>query len=178
MSLRRSPSISPPPSRPSSSLRTLPINPRSLSQTSIPIRAIVSPRPPSIDRRSEYHMRDPALPLPRRQSTQWTGGARKPEGAEELRRTLPLQGWAFIVGFAIFPLWWIAAVAPVGWGWGWTKGLQDGKGAWSEEDLAAREVMEYDVAYTWRQRCRLMSLLGLFVYVPLVVLLAVLVPRA
>lgn len=141
-------------------------------------------------------MRDPDLPPPRRMSTQWTGSARKEEA---IGRTFPLQGWAFIIGFLLFPLWWVAATAPVEWGWVRRDiGTQNGKGLWSEEDLAAREVVEFDsenlrnhmpvthetdalfllsVAYTWRQRCRLMSLFGLFVYIPLIVLLAVLVPR-
>ena len=80
--------------------------------------------------------------------------------------------------------------------------MQDGKGIWEQEDLAAREMWQYDgsldlsaplrllsaqpndadfdfppVAYTWRRRCRLMSFFGLLVYAPLIVLLAVLVPR-
>ncbi|KAF8527000.1 hypothetical protein BU17DRAFT_82519 [Hysterangium stoloniferum] len=163
-------------SRPPSSFRTSPnVNPRSSSQSSIPFRAIISPKPPSIDRRSVYHMRDPDLPPPQRQSSQWTGGARKL--GEDGRRMFPLQGWAFIVGFLFFPLWWLAAILPVRLGWGRRVGSQDGKGVWTEEELALRETLEYDVAYAWRKRCRIMSFLGLFVYVPIIVLLAVFVPR-
>jgi hypothetical protein len=140
-------------------------------------------------------MRDPALPPPRRMSTQWTGSARV---NEEIGRVFPLQGWAFVIGFLVFPLWWVAAAAPVGWGWARRDvGGQNGKGTWSEEELATRVVVEHDgeslvacapkwtakltmylVAYTWRRRCRFMSLFGLLVYIPLIVLLAVLVPRA
>lgn len=146
-SSHQSPPESPeaPGSRPPSSLRALPlssVNSRTLSQTSIPLRAIVSPKPPSVDQGSTYHMRDPDLPPPRRLSTQWTGGARKDDN---MGRAFPLQGWAFIIGFLVFPLWWVAAIAPVGWGWR-SRGIggQNGKSSWSEENLAARAVVEYD----------------------------------
>lgn len=86
-------------------------------------------------------MRDPALGPPKRQSLQWTGGARKVP--EEGRRVFPLQGWAFILGFIAFPLWWLAAVLPLEWGWGHLS-KQDGKGVWSEEEIVARQVIEYD----------------------------------
>ena len=87
-------------------------------------------------------MRDPDLPPPRRLSTQWTGGARKDD---EMGRVFPLQGWAFIIGFLVFPLWWVAAITPIGWGWPQhsVRG-QNGKGALSEEDLAAQEVVKYE----------------------------------
>jgi hypothetical protein len=143
-SAQHSPPGSPGSRRPSSlrSLTANSVNLRTLSQSSIPLRAIVSPKPPSIDRRSTYHMRDPELPPPRRMSAQWTGGARKDE---EIGRVFPLQGWAFMVGFLLFPMWWVAAAAPVEWGWvRRAVGTQNGKGVWSEEDLAAREVVEYD----------------------------------
>jgi len=104
-------------------------------------------------------MRDPALPPPKRASTQWSGGARKVEldsfgrGEEGLvrvrKRMFPLQGWAFVLGFVIFPMWWVAALAPVSWGWGLRKEVQDGKGvdpemAWTEQEKEVRRVMEYD----------------------------------
>ncbi|KIJ56891.1 hypothetical protein M422DRAFT_238482 [Sphaerobolus stellatus SS14] len=190
-----------PPSRPSSSLRSHNSpspNPRRVSQSSlassIPVRAIVSPRAPSLSSAgTSYHMRDPTLAPSRRHSTQWTGAARRRWGDQDWRGPdgaggrngvfFPIQGWAFVLGFVLFPLWWIAALGPVRWKSNAREQVQsqDGRGLplWdTAEEKAARETVEYDVAYTWRRRCRIMSIFGLLLYVPLVVLLAVLVPRA
>lgn len=162
-------------------------------------------------------MRDPSLPPTKRHSAVWKGAATRRVVDEDPgyvmrsrsslvgwgveRRLFPLQGWAFVVGFIVFPLWWVAAVCPVVWGWGtrWEdrrKGYGDPNLIMTEDELQDREILEYDgtflgvllsvlftfpfviVAYIWRQRCRIMSLFGLFVYVPLIVLLAVLVPRS
>ncbi|GJJ15485.1 hypothetical protein Clacol_009763 [Clathrus columnatus] len=172
----------------------------SLSESaSIPVMAILTPRAPSIDTRhslNTYHMRDPSLPPSRRQSAVWKGAATRKVLDEDIlgmksRSSLdrwgvesslfPLQGWAFVVGFLVFPLWWVAAICPVIWGWGsrWKKRrFGDIHLIYTEEELQARETLEYDVAYTWRKRCRIMSVFGLFVYVPLIVLIAVLVPRS
>lgn len=105
------------------------------------------------------------------------------EDAVIRRRMFPIQGWAFIIGFILFPAWWIAAVLPVGWGWGKRKDAQDGKGVdpefgLTDDEKELQRVVAYDVEYTWRKRCRIMSLFGLFLYVPLIILLAVLVPKA
>ena len=60
-------------------------------------------------------------------------------------RVFPLQGWAFIIGFLVFPLWWVAAAAPVGWGWPRDSvGGRNGKSALSDEDLMAQEVIKFD----------------------------------
>lgn len=169
--------------------------------TSIPVLAILTPKAPSIDTRhslNTYHMRDPSLPPTKRHSKVWKGAATRKVVDEDPgymmrsrsslvgwgveRRLFPLQGWAFVVGFIVFPLWWIAAVCPVVWGWGtrWAdrrKGYGDPNLVMTEEELQDREILEYDVAYIWRRRCRIMSFFGLFLYIPLIVLLAVLVPR-
>lgn len=76
---------------------------RSMSQSSIPISAILSPRPASVDRRSSFHMRDPRKP-PRLRDVGWKlrFRTRDEEGS-------PLQAWCFWAGFLFPPMWWFAA---------------------------------------------------------------------
>lgn len=109
-------------------------------------------------------MRDPSLPPSRRQSAVWKGAATIKVLDEDIsgmrshgsftgwgiERTLfPLQGWAFLVGFIVFPLWWIAAICPVHWGWGtrWRnrrKGYGDPHLIMTEEELQDVENLECD----------------------------------
>lgn len=79
---------------------------RSISQASIPLSAIVSPRAPSIDRLSQYHMRDPRKP--RRRPVGWglRMGSAEDEGS-------PVHAWCFWLGLLLPPLWWYASFAPI-----------------------------------------------------------------
>lgn len=75
---------------------------RSMSQSSIPLSAIITPHAPSIDRRSSYYMRDPRK-LPKR-TVGWTLRLRSADDEGS-----PIQAWAFWLGFFLPVLWWIAS---------------------------------------------------------------------
>lgn len=138
---------------------------------SIPVRAIVSPRPPSIAGSNRtFHMRDPtARPPP---PVGW-----RPLSAvldEEIqvpvlpsarippprKRSVPWTAWAFYLGFVLFPLWWIAAFSSVS---PWPGREKPNWAGW----LRARDER------AWRKRNRWMSIVGLIVYIPIIVLAAV-----
>ncbi|ETW82199.1 hypothetical protein HETIRDRAFT_475671 [Heterobasidion irregulare TC 32-1] len=76
----------------------------------------------------------------------------------------------FFVGFVLFPLWWLAAV--LGTPETRVVGGEDREKAVTLDD----PQIEFD-AKSWRFRCRVMSVLSLFTYVPFIVLVAVFVPR-
>lgn len=76
---------------------------RSLSQSSIPISAILSPRAPSLDRLSSFHMRDPQKPSPKRD----VGWSLRLSSRDE--KGSPFMAWAFWFGFLFPLLWWVAS---------------------------------------------------------------------
>ncbi len=78
-----------------------------ISQSSIPISAIISPHPPSIDRLSKFHVRDPKRPPPKR-PVAWTLRLRTEDDHGS-----PRQAWCFWLGFLLPILWWIASLWPI-----------------------------------------------------------------
>ena len=82
--------------------------------SSIPVRAYLSPHPPSIvdSQKTEYHMRDPHLVV---------HGGRNSRGRDldsisrhsrtnpKWWQTFPIHGWCFLVGFILPPIWWVAS---------------------------------------------------------------------
>ncbi|KAF7319933.1 WD-REPEATS-REGION domain-containing protein [Mycena kentingensis (nom. inval.)] len=90
---------------------------RSMSQSSIPISALISPHAPSIalsTRHNAFHMRDPHKP-PKIQLTAWTlsmGEVSLSRGSWRRYTETggsPLHAWLFFAGFVIFPIWWVAS---------------------------------------------------------------------
>ncbi|KAI0049421.1 hypothetical protein FA95DRAFT_876043 [Auriscalpium vulgare] len=79
---------------------------RSVSQSSIPISALIKAHAPSVGRSSMYHMRDPHKP-PRKLETGWALRFR----AEDEEGS-PRHAWLFYVAFVLFPLWWVASFLP------------------------------------------------------------------
>ncbi|KAI1788844.1 hypothetical protein LXA43DRAFT_974577 [Ganoderma leucocontextum] len=138
---------------------------RSMSEISFPISALVAPHAPSMSIRSGgYHMRDPRKP-PRIRPTSW--GLHLPSVEEQ---GSPAHAWLFFVGFVLFPLWWFASF----WRIPPTRlvGGTDTEKAVTLDD----PQVEHD-ARSWRRRCRIMSVVSLFTYIPFIVLVAVFVPR-
>lgn len=86
----------------------------------------------------------------------------KPEAAARanVKKNAPWTAWAFYLGFVLFPLWWIAALTPVR--------------AWPARDRRDWEgwIQARDER-VWRNRNRWMSVIGLLLYVPVIVLAAV-----
>ncbi|KAI5123102.1 hypothetical protein M0805_001458 [Coniferiporia weirii] len=136
---------------------------RSLSQTSIPLSAIVSPHPPSIDRLSTFHMRDPRRP-PSRRTVGWR--LRFAEGED---KGSPLHAWAFWFGFFLPLFWWIASV--------WRIPRTRMVGTDTEKAVIVDDPHVEQEARTWRIRCRVAAVLFFFTYAPVIVLLAIFVPR-
>lgn len=85
-----------------------------------------------------------------------------------------MPGWCFLIGFLVPFAWWYAAFARAERGY-------YGGGVWSREVESQWEGVRTDVhrddgridAYTWRFRCRLMAVVSIVVYVPVIVLAAV-----
>jgi len=78
---------------------------RSMSQSSVPISALISPHPPSISPSAKFHMRDPRKP----KKIQRTGWTLHFASKGEPGTGSPMHAWCFFVGFVIFPLWWVAS---------------------------------------------------------------------
>jgi hypothetical protein len=78
---------------------------RSLSQTSIPISALVSPHAPSLTHSKTFHMRDPRKP----NKVQSTGWALHLPSTGEPGTGSPVHAWCFFIGFVFFPIWWVAS---------------------------------------------------------------------
>ncbi|KAF7306483.1 WD-REPEATS-REGION domain-containing protein [Mycena indigotica] len=157
---------------------------RSLSQSSIPISALISPHAPSIALSSghnAFHMRDPHKP-PKVQPTGWTlaMGEIDMQGSHIWRSFTetggsPLHAWLFFVGFVLFPVWWVASFLQVIR----TRTLghdTEGKGQSQGQVVLDDPQVEFD-ARTWRTRCRIMAVISFFTYIPFIVLVAVLVGR-
>lgn len=155
----------------------------SMSGVSIPISALISPHAPSVIQTSQFHMRDPHKPPPR-QSTEWS--LRLPKKSEgELGS--PLHAWAFFVGFVLFPLWWVASV----WRIPPTRRLDGGergeKAVMIDDPqvehgehqqlflrrLGKRLMRLVADARSWGNRCRVMSVISIFTYIPFIILVAI-----
>ncbi|EJC98474.1 uncharacterized protein FOMMEDRAFT_23708 [Fomitiporia mediterranea MF3/22] len=136
---------------------------RSLSQSSIPLSAIVTPRAPSIDRLSQFHMRDPQKPPPRR-DIGWTlrFGSADDKGS-------PFMAWAFWFGFLFPLLWWFASF--------WRIPKTRMVGTDTEKAVIVDDPFIEREAHAWRLRCRVASVVFFFTYLPVIVLLAVFAPR-
>jgi hypothetical protein len=76
---------------------------RSMSQTSIPISALISPHAPSISRSGTFHMRDPRKPK-KIQPSGWALRLSSEQGTGS-----PVCAWLFFLGFLLFPTWWVAS---------------------------------------------------------------------
>ncbi len=90
------------------------ISSRQSAGSSIPVRAYMSPHPPSIvdSQRSAYHMRNPYRVV---------HGGRNPQGRDldgmsrhsranlKWWRSFPIHGWCFFAGFIFPPVWWVAS---------------------------------------------------------------------
>ncbi|KAJ3770494.1 hypothetical protein FB446DRAFT_765807 [Lentinula raphanica] len=141
----------------------------SISQSSIPISALVSPHAPSISLRpsARYHMRDPRKPPPVH-PTSWSLSFPSPGGGS------PIHAWLFFLGFILFPLWWIAGLfisVPK------TRTLSGGTGLEEKGVVLDDPQVEHD-AKSWRTRCRVMAAISLFTYIPFIVLVVIFVPRS
>ncbi|KAI0642948.1 hypothetical protein C8Q79DRAFT_916181 [Trametes meyenii] len=139
---------------------------RSMSEISIPISALVAPHAPSISVRSSmYHMRDPRKP-PRIHPTPWSLQLRNLE-----QDGSPAHAWFFFIGFILFPLWYVASF------WRIPKTRQVG-GTDTEKAVTLDDPQVEHDARSWRFRCRIMSVVSLFIYIPFIVLVAIFVPRS
>ncbi|KAJ7022013.1 hypothetical protein C8F04DRAFT_971953 [Mycena alexandri] len=144
---------------------------RSISQSSIPISALISPHAPSIARSGgAFHMRDPHKPA-RIQPTGWAlsvgefGSWRRWTEAGGS----PLHAWLFFVGFVLFPIWWGSSFIRV------LRTRRVGKEREAQVVLDDPQL-EFD-ARTWRNRCRIMAVVSLVTYVPFIILVAVFARR-
>jgi len=83
----------------------------------------------------------------------------------------PIHAWLFFLGFVLFPVWWIA---------GFLVRIPEtrriGGGEVEKGVVLDDPQVEFD-ARSWRTRCRVMSVVSLFTYIPFIVLVAVFVPR-
>ncbi|KAJ6626931.1 hypothetical protein B0H10DRAFT_465826 [Mycena sp. CBHHK59/15] len=150
---------------------------RSLSQSSIPLSALIAPHAPSVTHsgRGAFHMRDPHKP-PRVQPTGWALSV----GALDLRAPnwrrwteaggSPLHAWLFFLGFVLFPVWWAAAFLRVLR----TRRIGHGEKGATDAVVLDDPQLEHD-ARTWRTRCRIMAAVSFLTYVPFIILVAVFV---
>ncbi|TFK27670.1 hypothetical protein FA15DRAFT_146788 [Coprinopsis marcescibilis] len=148
---------------------------RSISNASIPISAFMSPHAPSITPSSTFHMRDPRKP-PRLQDTPWTLSFPVEVEAGEGRWSIngwvdrggsPLHAWFFFAGFVLFPVWWISGfLVPIPR----TRRLA---GEDSEKGVILDDPQVEHDHRSWRRRCRILSVVSLFTYIPFIVLVAI-----
>lgn len=82
-----------------------------------------------------------------------------------------MHAWMFFIGFVLFPLWWIAGFLV-----GIPKTRVFGAGEAEKGVILDDPQVEHD-AVSWRKRCRIMTIVSLFTYVPFVVCVAVFAPR-
>jgi len=78
----------------------------SISHSSIPLSALVSPHAPSVSKsmNNAYHMQDPRKP-PKIQPTLWSLRFRS-----EYEDGSSAHAWFFFSGFVVFPAWWVASL--------------------------------------------------------------------
>ncbi|CAE6426516.1 unnamed protein product [Rhizoctonia solani] len=163
-------------------------------RATIPMHAIFTPRVQSLygtGAKQDYSQRQSISSIPRPKSrasarSNATGGRSNATGARSNKTSgslrgpqrwhdrLPLQGWCFLVGFLVPFVWWYAAFARAERGY-------FGGGIWRRDVESQWEGVRTDVhrddgridAHTWRFRCRLMAVVSIVVYVPVIVLAAV-----
>lgn len=140
---------------------------KSMSGVSIPISALISPHAPSVSRSSTFHMRDPRKPPKKRARTGWVLQFADPE---EPGSGSPVHAWLFFAGFVLPLLWWFAAV------WKIPETRQVG-GTDVEKAVDVDDPQVEHDARSWRFRCRIVSLISLFTYIPFIVLVAVFAPH-
>ncbi|CUA67614.1 Mucin-2 [Rhizoctonia solani] len=160
-------------------------------RTTIPMHAILTPRVQSLygtakpdyashrqsissipRPKSRASARSTATGANKSQRSNKTGASQR--GPKRWHDKLPIQGWCFLVGFLVPFVWWYAAFARAERGY-------YGGGIWSREVESQWEGVRTDVhrddgridAHTWRFRCRLMAVVSIVVYVPVIVLAAV-----
>ncbi|KAH6912583.1 hypothetical protein BKA70DRAFT_1218753 [Coprinopsis sp. MPI-PUGE-AT-0042] len=150
---------------------------RSISNHSIPVSAYLSPHAPSVTPSGTFHMRDPRKP-PRLQDTPWTLSVPTGDDTEQNRWSSkgwverggsPMHAWLFFIGFAIFPLWWVAGwIIPIPR----TRRLEGGD---AEKGVILDDPqVEHDYK-SWRRRCRIMGGVAFITYIPFIILIAIFV---
>lgn len=140
---------------------------QSMSQTSIPISALVSPHAPSVSTSTKFHMRDPRRPPKKLKDTEWSlrFATRDEPGS-------PSQAWLFFMGFILFPLWWIAAFCiPI------PKTRTVGDASLEKAVTVIDDPQIEHDAKSWRLRCRVMAVVSAFTYIPFIALVAIFVRR-
>jgi len=142
------------------------ISSRQSTGSSIPVRAYMSPHPPSIvdSQKTAYHMRDPYVVVHGGRNSRGRdrdGMSRHSRANRRWWRSFPIHGWCFFVGFICPPAWWVASfVNPRSVV---VSRMKDG-GHIEEWNTTDNEAL------VWRFRCRLLSVLTLFLYIPIIVL--------
>lgn len=140
---------------------------QSMSQTSIPISALVSPHAPSVTTSSKFHMRDPRRPPRKLKDTEWSL-----RFATDDEPGSPSQAWLFFMGFILFPLWWIAAFCiPV------PKTRTAGDANLEKAVTVIDDPQIEHDAKSWRLRCRVMAVVSAFTYIPFIALVAIFARR-
>jgi hypothetical protein len=124
---------------------------RNTSQTSIPISAIISPRPPSRHQQSSSSTTKGHNPLKNKyQELSW-------EESWHIRwNDMPIHGWLFIGGFILPIFWWIGAVLPLP----------------ASDETVEPDWVSYEARWrtrSWRIRCIVASVISTVIYVPVIV---------
>lgn len=140
---------------------------QSMSQTSIPLSALVSPHAPSITASTKFHMRDPRRPPKKLKETEWSL-----RFATEDEPGSPSQAWLFFIGFILFPLWWVAAFCiPI------PKTRTVGDANLEKAVTVIDDPQTEHDAKSWRLRCRVMAIVSAFTYIPFIALVAIFARR-
>jgi hypothetical protein len=123
---------------------------RNASQTSIPISAIFSPRPPSRHQQSSSSTTKGHNPLKNKyQELSWEESWHISWG------DMSIHGWLFLAGFVLPICWWIGALLPL-----------PSSDASVELDWVAYEARWR--ARNWRIRCIIASVVSTVIYVPVI----------
>jgi len=94
------------------------------------------------------------------------------EEGDEMLKPTPISSLLFFPGFLLPLLWFVGAFLPL-------PSFPSPTGTEKRDEKESRRRYIYNLVYkTWRDRCRFMALLSLVTYVPLVVLLAVFIPKS